>query len=439
MKFINHIFVKHRSTALALIALFIFAVLLKVSAVSGGPFTPGETLNPDCYPSNVNCIVKIFPTDAAGALKNDGSGNLTWGTAGSAISGLTQNYLSKSNAAGDNIVNSIIFDDGTNVGIGTTNPQTKLSILGGVDDDLFTLGDNEGGTVIFNTHKILSSSANGLNINGLSLKQSGSIVSLAENDITGYNLASINIDTQLMSYGKDVLNILENGNVGIGTIAPDTALHVVGSIKMVDGNQGAGKVLTSDANGVGTWQPASGGSSVKTYKALISQNAPITIAGATTGPIYAGQHFTLTGGADDGSMLNGLTLLTGTWNAQGSTYLAPTDLTLTIIGGTLVYDGSPYVVSTNAAGGFAPFVNTENVVLSRPSDPGVFLITFDHPFVLKKTIITHFTPMIGGLILHIDNQTWNNPNNIMFETLDSSNTDIDGALYYTPIEIEVYP
>jgi len=48
-------------------------------------------------------------------------------------------------------------------------------------------------------------------------------------------------------------------NVGINTTSPDEKLHVVGSIKMVDGNQGVGKVLTSDANGVGAWAAASGG------------------------------------------------------------------------------------------------------------------------------------------------------------------------------------
>jgi hypothetical protein len=49
------------------------------------------------------------------------------------------------------------------------------------------------------------------------------------------------------------------GNVGIGTTSPDERLHVVGNIRMVDGNQAAGYVLTSDANGVGTWQAAAGG------------------------------------------------------------------------------------------------------------------------------------------------------------------------------------
>ena len=42
--------------------------------------------------------------------------------------------------------------------------------------------------------------------------------------------------------------------VGIGTGSPDSKLHVVGSIKMVDGNQAADKVMVSDANGVGSWQ-----------------------------------------------------------------------------------------------------------------------------------------------------------------------------------------
>jgi len=43
-------------------------------------------------------------------------------------------------------------------------------------------------------------------------------------------------------------------NVGIGTTTPLDRLHVVGNIRMVDGNQAAGRVLTSDANGTSTWQ-----------------------------------------------------------------------------------------------------------------------------------------------------------------------------------------
>ena len=65
-------------------------------------------------------------------------------------------------------------------------------------------------------------------------------------------------------------NSVEPIRVGIGTPAPDTTLHVVGNIKMVDGNEGTGMVLTSDANGVGSWQNA--GSWTVTDSVLYTNN-----------------------------------------------------------------------------------------------------------------------------------------------------------------------
>ena len=62
---------------------------------------------------------------------------------------------------------------------------------------------------------------------------------------------------------KSALVILQNGNTGIGTSTPTNLLHLnsatSGALKIVDGTQGAGKVLTSDANGVATWATAAGG------------------------------------------------------------------------------------------------------------------------------------------------------------------------------------
>ncbi len=47
------------------------------------------------------------------------------------------------------------------------------------------------------------------------------------------------------------------GNVGIGIVNtdPNAKLHVNGTLKIVDGTQGAGKILTSNATGLASWQP----------------------------------------------------------------------------------------------------------------------------------------------------------------------------------------
>ncbi|MDR1652452.1 MAG: hypothetical protein LBS01_02150 [Prevotellaceae bacterium] len=53
-----------------------------------------------------------------------------------------------------------------------------------------------------------------------------------------------------------------SAQVGINTENPTNTLHIVGdtatihgqAFRLVDGNEGAGKFLASDANGVGTWQ-----------------------------------------------------------------------------------------------------------------------------------------------------------------------------------------
>jgi len=74
--------------------------------------------------------------------------------------------------------------------------------------------------------------------------------------------------------------VLGNGtaDVGINTSTPDEKLHVVGSIKMVDGNEAADKVFTSDANGVGSWQSTNGGGNT----AVISRTTSTQNFGSTT-------------------------------------------------------------------------------------------------------------------------------------------------------------
>ena len=60
----------------------------------------------------------------------------------------------------------------------------------------------------------------------------------------------------------------ERTKVGIGTSDPSSNLHVNGTLRYVDGNEGDGKVLTSDADGNATWQTLSSsgsGSSTSGY------------------------------------------------------------------------------------------------------------------------------------------------------------------------------
>lgn len=51
-------------------------------------------------------------------------------------------------------------------------------------------------------------------------------------------------------------------NVGIGTVNPTEKLDVNGTFRLQDGTQQLGYVLTSDANGVASWQPAPNSSGV---------------------------------------------------------------------------------------------------------------------------------------------------------------------------------
>ena len=64
-------------------------------------------------------------------------------------------------------------------------------------------------------------------------------------------------------------NIFNNGsNVGIGTASPGAKLEINGQIKLTGGSPGNGKVLTSDATGLATWQTSAagiGGSGITNY------------------------------------------------------------------------------------------------------------------------------------------------------------------------------
>ncbi|WP_298397413.1 tail fiber domain-containing protein [Flavobacterium sp.] len=76
----------------------------------------------------------------------------------------------------------------------------------------------------------------------------------ATNSLVNFVGTADNQPLVLKSNNLEGLRIATNSNVGLGTTNPFDKLHVVGNIRMVDGNEAAGKVLTSDTNGTATWQ-----------------------------------------------------------------------------------------------------------------------------------------------------------------------------------------
>ncbi|MFH1536271.1 MAG: LamG-like jellyroll fold domain-containing protein, partial [Patescibacteria group bacterium] len=214
-------------------------------------------------------------------LASDASGNATWtalGVAGGITGTGTSGYITKftgASTAGD----SIIYDDGTNIGIGTTAPSNLLYVgASGVDNGVTKLYVT-GGTEL----------EGGLFAN--------TIQNRGSNDLT------FNIDTA----GDFAFT---NGNVGIGTTAPSALLSVgstsqfqvsdAGAVTAVGVDSGAGLLqgtggltltgtaninatgtsATSIGNSTGALTLASGGTSAWT-----NTSGNLTISTATSGTL----------------------------------------------------------------------------------------------------------------------------------------------------------
>ena len=77
----------------------------------------------------------------------------------------------------------------------------------------------------------------------------------------GFGATAPNPTTIILGNTDTNANNFSSSKVGIGTNDPEAKLQVNGSFRYVDGNQAAGSVLTSDANGNATWSAGSSSSS----------------------------------------------------------------------------------------------------------------------------------------------------------------------------------
>lgn len=125
------------------------------------------------------------------------------------------------------------------VGIGTLQPSQKLEVLGSSWFPLIVGTTNSGGGGI------------AVHPNDFNKR--------VELSVTGEGNGRI----YLPSVGNVATFQNTSGNVGVSVDDPTQKLDVNGQIRIRGGSPGTGKVLTSDENGVGTWQTPSSGNSVR--------------------------------------------------------------------------------------------------------------------------------------------------------------------------------
>lgn len=165
------------------------------------------------------------PADCAAgqyASSINASGTLTCSTPPGSITGLTTNYVTKASSA-TAITNSLIFDNGTNVGIGSASPTQKLDVNGTIKATAFS----------GNATTASALAANGTNCNAGEAAQGVDASGNAESCFAPGGWSTDNSTKTYTTY-----------NVGIGTSTPDYNLDVAGSV-IVDDNIYASKFIST--------------------------------------------------------------------------------------------------------------------------------------------------------------------------------------------------
>ena len=290
-----------------------------------------------------------------------------------------------------------------NVGIGTSAPAEKLDVIGQIKGErilAFGSGGNStnfaGGhaslfnntTGIFNTatgrtslynnttgnyntaygNEALSSNTIGNQNTAVGMTALTSLVNQDNNTavgfVAGYNIlgkantiiGANNRGTSTMNNhviigdgdGNQRIFINDLGNMGLGTITPTAKLEVAGQVKITGGAPALGKVLTSDATGLATWQPVT----VPTFDATInfSVNANPNTAGTTFNPNTPNSTTVIYVSTIDGSQ----------WTYNGTAYItAPASADWKVTGNAGTNPLTQFVGTTDNVG--LPF-RTNNII-----------------------------------------------------------------------------
>jgi hypothetical protein len=248
-------------------------------------------------------VAYTWPSSAGSSgqvLTTDGTGNLSWTSAAGGVSGGgILNYLARWTAS-TTLGNSIIYDDGTNVGIGTTAPSEKLHII--------------GNALITGTGTFQSSP---LTIGNLVLSHTGLTAprTFTFPDVSD-TLVSLTA-TQTLTNKALGAGSVWNGNV-IGTSYGGTGLSSIGA---------ANQILGVNAGGTGL--------EYKNITSLLTAGTGISITGTTNATI-----------ANTGVL--SLNSATGTLTLQGTT----NQVNVSTVGSTITLS-TPQDIHTGASPTFA--------------------------------------------------------------------------------------
>ena len=224
----------------------------ETDSVGIGISTPSEKLEVDGYIKGTGlCIGSDCKTDWGSVTGVGGSGDV--------------NYIAKFTGTGSSIGNSQIFDDGTNVGIGTTSPDKKLHIDGALkvsnigDPSILLNYDSDGSngswTIYANDSDERLSIVNG--DANLTLRTSGNI------GIKEYNPgATLSISGNMTvgsGYSENTAptnGMIIQGNTGIGITNPGSRLSVgcmsTASAPASSGSTDPSQVATIYATNIGS-------------------------------------------------------------------------------------------------------------------------------------------------------------------------------------------
>ena len=190
------------------------------------------------------------------------------------------------------VVNSSnIFNNGGNVGIGSTNPQQKFHLDGANGNTAgphFRVTTSADAFPVFQqlnwTHDNISMMFDAYFDGAWRSSHATSNFKIYKTgNQFNFNYASATPVGNAITFQTGI-SLQNNGNVGIGTTAPTTKFHVngtAGSFRLVDGTQAAGRILTSDANGVATWQAAASGLPTGTNGQTLRHNGTSWVANST--------------------------------------------------------------------------------------------------------------------------------------------------------------